>query len=173
MHTNATFSTGFSMVPYYMHRPAWTLTCVWARIKTGVPNMALAVHRITQGNNQCCNKEMVDCPGVQDTSLSFSYPQLKCEQGIKCSLGVFCVWRTETEMLSCLRTLSFYRSVYEQSYHSTQTHHFPFVIFASFRQTWFTEEIVMKRSLWGNGCLCSRDGSMPRPEVSAWLRQAK
>lgn len=172
MRTSATFSTGFSTAPYYMHRPAWTLTCVWARMKTGVPNMALAIHRVTQGNNQCCNKEMGGCPGVEDTSLSFSHPQLQCEQGIKFSLGVFCVWRRD-RMLSCLRTLSFYRSVYKQSYHSTQTHHFPFVIFASFRQTWFTEEIVMNRSLWGNSCLRSRDGSVPRTEVTAGLRKAK
>lgn len=59
--------------------------------------MALAGHRITQGNNQCCNKEMVGCPGVEDTSVPFSHPQLKCEQGIKRSLSVFYIWRTETE----------------------------------------------------------------------------
>lgn len=104
-----------------MHAPAWTCMWIGARIKTGVPTVALACHRVLQGRHQCCNKESMGCSAVEDTPVSFLAPATSMRAGhTALALCVFSTGKTKAASQKPAYT-SFYHMVYKQSHHSTQT----------------------------------------------------
>lgn len=131
------------------------------------------IHRIIQECNQLCNEEIAGCLGMEGTSVAFSHPQLKREEGTNPSLCAFSALGRERQNSQLLAHTPLLLLGLQAIISLHTNYNFLFVIFASFRQTWFTEEIIMNHYLWWNGCLFLRDGTVPRWEINAVLRKAE
>lgn len=137
--------------------------------------MVLVPCWIIQGYNQHHNKEIVSLSGVEITSVSFSHPPIKMWivwPGHPPLLHIiFCIWMTGNSQLLTETSLSLLGVQAIMPLHTN--YNFLFVIAASFRQTWFAEDIRMNHYPWCNGSPELSRGNWAKIREERVLRKTK